>query len=165
MVGSTGTVIINNTNSGTKLIGDGTRSDGCAIEDHGDIDSSSTDVKGGFGKFKSFLKGKVSGSQGSSVDKNSDHEIESDTRCITPSTSYGSRNSQSRNSQMNGGKSSATTPIQDAPRNRFIPNKDDLEKCDHRLKLYFSMDLFKSDEEDFRCMIQVKPLVNTMPIY
>ena len=105
---------------------------------------------------KSYLKNKFSGSQaslGSTGDKNVGNNSESNTRCATPSTSYESRNSQAKGTQSRTG-----TPMPDSSNNCFISNKDDIERCDHRLKLYFTMDLFKHESEDFRCMIQVSPI-------
>ena len=78
----------------------------------------------------------INGSEGNSV--------------ATPSTSFGSKTGQSKEE-----KSQITTSVPELASSNFITNKDEVDRCDHRLKLHFAMDLFKDDNEDFRCMIQV----------
>ena len=102
------------------------------------------------GKLKSYLKNKISGRQ-TPERPLGERIIGSEANASsTPSTSYGSKNTQSRDDN-----SRTATPMQESSNTRFITNKDELVRCDHRLKLYFAMDLFSDDNEDFRCMIQV----------
>ena len=103
-------------------------------------------------KERSYLKNKITGSQvslKSSEERTSINDSEANS-VGTPSTSFGSRTPQLKES-----RSRTSTPMHESSNICFIANKDEVERCDHRLKLYFTMDLFKEDNEDIRCMIQV----------
>ena len=118
-----------------------------------------SDLKQSLGKMKTFIKTKLSGSTisvGSPGDKYSAEEIEATTRCTTPSTSYESRRSHSRSS-----KSRTMSPFTGTSSGNIVVNKDELTRCDHRLKLYFTMDLFKMENEDFHSMLKVILLLCT----
>ncbi|XP_065052898.1 serine/threonine-protein kinase 11-interacting protein-like isoform X2 [Rhopilema esculentum] len=97
-------------------------------------------------ELKTALKSKLSGSSISLTSSGGKASAE-ESRCSTPSASHESRNSMSSRSQ-------SVTPMQGSTANFIVVNEDDLTRCDHRLKLYFSMDLFHVESEEFRCMIK-----------
>ena len=129
-------------------VDEGSPSNEAALENDRNADS----FKDGISKVKSYLKTKIKGSQ-LSVKSSEERTSISGSEVngvATPSTSCGSRTPQLKES-----RSRTATPMHDSSNICFITNKDEIERCDHRLKLYFAMDLFKDDNEDFRCMIQV----------
>ena len=97
-------------------------------------------------ELKTALKSKLSGS---SISLTSSKASAEESRCSTPSASHESRNSVSNRQQ-------SVTPMQGSTANFIVVNEEDLTRCDHRLKLYFSMDLFHVEDEEFRCMIKVR---------
>jgi len=122
---------------------------GQSIEDAYENDNNSDSFKGSVGKLKFYLKNKISGRQ-TPERPLGERIIGSEANATsTPSTSYGSKNTPSRDDI-----SRTVTPVQEPSNTCFITNKDELDRCNHRLKLYFAMDLFSNDNEDFRCMIQ-----------
>ena len=86
----------------------------------------------------------------SSLGKMNFEQSPSGSRASTPSTSYESRRSYSRHS-----RSRSTTPSSNLPSNHIVFNKDELKKCDHRLKLFFNMELFHEEEEQFNVLLKV----------
>ena len=103
---------------------------------------------------KNIFKAKLSGSTisvTSSEEKGSPEESASSSRCTTPSTSHESKMSRPRGSRF-----TTVSPFAGTSNNNIIIAKDELLRCDHRLKLHFAMDLFQEEGEDFSCILKVR---------
>ena len=101
-------------------------------------------------KIKAYMKDKLSGSSTS---------VSSSVACSEPSsrgTTPCTLPESKRSSLSRPSRSSAASPYLGSSNSLIVINKDDLMRCDHRLKLFFSMELFQGDREDFNSMLKVK---------
>eukprot|EP00794_Sanderia_malayensis_P003144 gene3144-3613_t len=78
-------------------------------------------------------------------------DSEPTSRSSTPCPSHELKRPHSR---FTSRPSSTVSPNFGSSGSLICINKDDVLRCDHRLKLYFSMDLFKDDGEEFSCMLR-----------